>query len=142
MREAILRGHVWLLATVMPLVVKLLPLKRVLAVVTPPEWLTPYAGIAPKRIGEIVRRRLRHVRVMRHRQCLRKGLTLFHLLRLAGVPAALHFGVFAPRPEQDHMHAHCWVTVGEECLSDPPDAPVAVVLQHGCDVNAATNPGV
>ena len=68
---------------------------------------------------------------MRRRACLRKGLTLFHFLRLADKPAVMHFGVYPAASEQARMHAHCWVTIDGQAISDPPDQPHAALLRHG-----------
>jgi hypothetical protein len=60
---------------------------------------------------------------------------LFHFLRLAGVPAAVHFGVFSPATDPRRLHGHCWVTLGDVCLSPPPEEPVAVLLSRGGESN-------
>ena len=130
-REFILRGHLWLVATLVPLAVKFLPLKRLLQLLTPPRRLAPYAGILPDRIVAIVERRLRRPRNMRRRACLRKGTVLFHFLRLAGVAASLHISVYPPPARQKRMLAHCWVSVDGRCLCNPPKGPVALSLVHG-----------
>jgi len=128
--ETILRAHIWLVATLVPLLVKLLKLKNVLKILTPPPHFRPYRGTSPHLILTIVRRRLAHPRNMRRRACLREGLTLFHFLRLAGIPARLHFGVYDPGVDQRRLHAHCWVTVEGKPLSLPPGDPTALVLTH------------
>jgi len=127
----ILRGHVWLLATLIPLLEKILPLKLLLRVLTPPSAVKPYAGMPPMEISELVARRLRGPRNMRRRACLRRGLTLFHFLKLAGHPAVLHFGVFPPKVDPRRLHAHCWVTLNDVALSPPPEQPVATLLTCG-----------
>lgn len=129
-REFILRSHVWLLATFLPLLVKLVPLGRLVKLLTPPARFTPYVAFTPNRIMEIVGRRLRRPRNMRRRACLRKGLLLFHMLRLSGTPAVLHVGVFPPNGESERLRAHCWVSVGGRCVSDPPDNEVALRLTY------------
>jgi len=131
MREFILRAHVWLVATLVPLLVKLLPLRALLRLLTPPGRFRPYAGVSQERMVELVARRLRRPRHMRRRACLRRGLVLFQFLRLAGVPALLHISVFSPGAEADRMKAHCWVSVEGRCLSDPPEGTVAISLVHG-----------
>ena len=128
MKDAALRAHVWLVAALVPLLVRLAELGRLVRWLTPSPRRRPYRGIPAERIVAVVRRRLRRPRHMRRRACLREGLTLYHFLRLAGVEAELRFGVFAPPPEGGRTHAHCWVTVGEQALSAPPAEPVALVL--------------
>lgn len=141
-RELILRWHVWLLATFLPLLVKLVPLGRLLKLLTPPARFRPHAGVPPDRIVEIIGRRLRRPRNMRRRACLRRGLLLFHMLRLSGTPAVLHVGVFPPNGESERLRAHCWVSVDGRCVSDPPDNELALRLtysaQKGAFVNSVT----
>ncbi len=129
--EAALRAHVYLVATMLPLLVRVLPLKVLLRLMTPPARLRPYRTVPPDRIAAIVARRLRNPRNMRRRACLRRGLTLYHFLRLAGVPAAIHFGVYPPDADPRRLHAHCWVTVDGVALTEPPGQPSAVLFTHG-----------
>ena len=128
--QHILRWHVWAVATCIPLLVRFLPLKALLRLLTPPGRLRPYRGVPAGRIAEIVRRRLRNPVHMRRRACLREGLTLFHFLCLAGAEAVLHVGVFAGRPGAQRTHAHCWVTCQGRAVSAPPDEPFAEVLSY------------
>jgi hypothetical protein len=129
--ERALAAHVWLVATALPLLVRVLPLKALLRMMTPPQRLRPYRRVPPDRIAAAVERRLRNPRNMRRRACLRRGFTLYHFLRLAGVPAALQFGVFAPGADPARLHGHCWVTVDGVAFSAPPGQPSAVLLTHG-----------
>lgn len=130
-RELILRSHVWLLATFLPLLVKLVPLGRLVKLLTPPARFTPHAAVTADRIVEIVGRRLHRLRNMRRRACLRRGLLLFHMLRLSGTPAVLHVGVFPPNAESERLRAHCWVSVEGRCVWDPPENTVALWLTYG-----------
>ena len=127
-RLLILRGHVWLAAAIVPLLVRLLPIRLLVSVMTPPRWLHLYRRVPAERMAAVVAHRLRRPRVMRRRACLRQGLVLFHVLRLAGRPAVLHFGVYPPSVDPRRLHGHCWVTVNDVCLSAPPDQPAAVVM--------------
>lgn len=126
----ILRWHVWAVASCIPLLVRFLPLKALLRLLTPPRRLAPYRGIPAPRLAEIVRQRLRDPIHMRRRACLREGLTMFHFLCLAGLEGTLHVGVYARRPRPSRTHAHCWVTSGGRGLSDPPTEPAAEVLSY------------
>ena len=135
MPEFILRAHVWTAATFLPVLVRL-PLRRLLRLMTPPAFLRPYASVSRERIVEIVERRLRAPRNMRRRACLRRGLLLFHFLRLAGCDAVLQFGVFPPGVNPNRMHGHCWVTVAGEGVADPPGEGLAVVMTHGAETAA------
>jgi len=76
----------------------------------------------------VVRRRLAHPRIMVRRACLRRGLLLYHLLRLAGLDARLRFAVYPPSLDPRRLHAHCWVSLGGRCLAPPADVPAATVL--------------
>ena len=132
-RSLLLRGHVWLAATIVPLLVRLLPIRGLIWVMTPPRWLHLYRRVPPERMAAIVSHRLRKPRVMRRRACLRHGLVLFHVLKLAGQPAVLHFGVYPPSADPRRLHGHCWVTVDGVSLSAPPAQPAAVLLECGCE---------
>jgi len=115
----------------MPLLVKVLPLKRLLRLLMPPAAITPYRGTACREIVELVARRLTKPRNMRRRACLRHSLTLFHFLRLAGFPAVLRIGVYPPAADRRRAQAHGWVTLNDAVLTSPPEGPAAVVLVHG-----------
>jgi hypothetical protein len=110
-REFILKAHVWSGATFMPLLVRLLPLKALLSLLTPPANMRPYRNVPRERIVSMIQRRLRRPRNMKRRACLRRGLMLYHFLRLAGLPAVLHFGVLPPSSDPHRLHAHCWVSL-------------------------------
>lgn len=130
-KETVLRAHVWLVVTLIPLLDRLVPLRPLLALMTPAPGWTPYKGVPPERISAAVARRLRNPRNMRRRACLREGIALFHFLRLAGLPAVLHIGVYPPEDAQGRLRAHCWVTDGGRPLPSAPQDPIAVVLSHG-----------
>ena len=122
--------HVALFALAVPLAARLLPLRWLLRVLTPPRGWTPYRGISAEEIRSAVLRRLERPRLMRRRICQRRGLTLFHFLSLAGIRSELRFGVYAQRPQMSRTTAHCWVTVNGEALADPPMEPFALVLVY------------
>jgi len=131
MRETVLRAHVWLVITAIPLLDRLLPLRWLLALMTPPAGFTPYRGVPAERIMRAVEQRLRRPRNMRRRACLREGIALFHFLRLAGLPVVLHVGVYPPKDADGRLRAHCWVTHGGKALQAAPEQPIAVVLNYG-----------
>ena len=56
---------------------------------------------------------------MKRRRFLRQGLLTCHFLSLAGINAIAQFSVYPDRPGDPRMHAHCWVTVGEKCVTFP-----------------------
>ncbi len=127
MRESLLRLHVWLVATLVPLFVNLLDIRGLLRVAQWPRRWHPYKGISVEHIVEIVDRRLAAPRNMKRRRCLRQGLTLFHFLHLAAVPSVLRFGVLGPATPGKRLHAHCWVSVNGKDYY-PPLEPVAEIL--------------
>jgi hypothetical protein len=129
--DGVLRAHVGLVATALPLLVRVAPLKVLLRLMTPPARFQPYRGVPAGRIAALVARRLLRLRHMRRRACLRHGLVLYHFLRLAGVPAMLQFGVYPPDVDPGRLHAHCWVTVDGVALTEPPGGRSAVLLAHG-----------
>jgi hypothetical protein len=131
--EILMRGHVWLVATLVPLLVRVFPLRLLVRLLERPRWLRPYGKVPTARIVERVAHRLRRPRCMKRRKCLREGLVLYHFLHLAGRPAILHFGVYAPSSDPRRLHGHCWVTLDGECLSAPPGQPAAVLMTCGCE---------
>ena len=126
-----LRAHVWTVATLLPLAVRFVPLKRLLRLMTPPAWWRPYRRVATERIVAVVSARLATPRNMKRRACLRRGLLLYHFLRLAGRAAELRFGVYPQPDAAGRMHAHAWVTLDGQDLAAPPDAPHAELLRCG-----------
>ena len=132
-RRWLLRAHISLVATLIPLADNFLSLKELMRLLAPPRWWRPYRGTSAEEVLALVSRRLENPRNMRRRSCLRHGLTLFHFLKLAGYAPVLQIGVFPPAPGAARMLAHCWVTLDGVCLCSPPDQPTAVVVRHGGD---------
>lgn len=125
----LLSCHVGFLALLIPDASKLVPLRKLLAWMTPDRPSRLYAGLSEQDVVQLVQCRLAHPWRMRGRRCLREGLLCFHFLRLIGVPAELHFGVFA-QPRGREL-AHCWVVVHERCVTLPPQDPYLFILRHG-----------
>ena len=125
----ILRGHLCLLAWFLPDASKIVSLHRLLALLTPSAPFRPYECFTEREIVHLVQAKLAHPWRMRGRRCLREGVLCFHLLRLANVPAELHFGVFAEARGREL--AHCWVVVGGRSVTSPPQDAYALVLTHG-----------
>jgi len=123
--------HVWIVATTIPLLDRFLTLERMLRLLTPKRPFQPYRGADPDLIAEIVRRRLRRPVHMHRRACLRLSFVLYHFAHLAGIDAVFRVAVFPPSADPKRLHAHSWVTVGERCLSDPPQGHAAEVLCYG-----------
>ncbi len=126
-----LRAHVWLVATLMPLLVRVMPLKWLLRLLTPSARIAPYRGVDCSAVHAAVERRLSRPMHMRRRACLRRGLLLYHFLRLAGQPAIVHFAVHPPSTDPKRLHAHCWVTVRGRALCEPAPPGTAEMLAYG-----------
>jgi hypothetical protein len=136
MRDFPLRSHVWLVATLFPLLERLLPLRGLLWLAERPGGWTPYRGVAAERIIALIAHRLRNPYYMRRRRCFRQGMMQFHFLRLAGVPVVMHFGVLGPATSGQRLHAHCWVNIDGHDVH-PPTGNVAVVLTRSYQPNPA-----
>lgn len=128
--KIILRGHICLVAALMPVLVKLLPLKKLLELLTPKEKFEAYGVVQPEEIAQMVRRRLRRPRSMRGRACLREGLTLFYFLKLAGAAPVIHIAVHSPAAKSDRLRAHCWVVLDGEPVSAPISGPSVTIMTH------------
>ena len=119
------------MAGIIPLLDRLFSLRRLLALLTPPGWLRPYRGATCEELEELVDRRLAGAIHMRRRACLRKGLTLFHFMRLAGHDAVLHFAVYPPGDEESPMRGHCWITSDGKDYGEKPDRAHVTVMRYG-----------
>lgn len=131
LRRWLLPRHIWLLAALVPLLVKILPFKHLLHLLTPSARRTPYRGVRPEQVAELVAKRLANPYHMSHRRCLRESLVVFHFLRLAGWPAVLNIGVYPPGTSPKGTKAHGWVSLDGQVLTSPPEGPVALVVEHG-----------
>lgn len=85
--------HVWTIAAVIPLLLRVLSLKTILEIFTPSPLFQPYRGMSAEDLANVVKNRLRRPVYMVRRACLREGLLMFHFLRLAGFEATLHVSV-------------------------------------------------
>lgn len=121
--------HISCLALLIPDASKLVPLRKLLNWMTPDRPSRWYVGVTEQDIVQLVQWRLAHPWRMRGRRCLREGLLCFHFLRLIGVPAELHFGVFAQARSGEL--AHCWVVVHDRCVTLPPQDAYLLILRHG-----------
>lgn len=124
-----LRCHLRLLLWLLPDASKVVPLHRLLALLTPSAPFRPYEDFSECEIVELVQASLVHPWRMRGRRCLREGLLCFHFLRLANVPAELHCGVFAEARGREL--AHCWGVVRGRSVTSPPQDAYALILTHG-----------
>ena len=130
-RFAILRLHVEVLALSLPILVLFVPIRKLLVAFTPRCPSGIYRDMQPEQIAAVVARRLRHPWLMRHTRCLRQSLASFYLMRLAGIPASIHFAVYPFT--QTRGKAHCWVTSQGKCLTIEPERPFAEVLVHSAE---------
>ena len=131
LRKIILRLHIWLVTLLIPVFVRFLPLKKLLALATPGGRLALYGAIEPDDIARMVSNRLRRPRSMRSRRCLREGFALFYFLRLAGAPAVIHIALHRPEPGDRRLRAHCWVVLEGRAMSKPIAGPAVTIMTHG-----------
>ncbi|MGO9018811.1 MAG: lasso peptide biosynthesis B2 protein [Syntrophobacteraceae bacterium] len=121
--------HVWIIAAIIPLLVRVLSLKRILEVFTPSPLFQPYRGMSAEDMAGVVKNRLQRPVYMVRRACLRGGLLMFHFLRLAGFEATLHISVH-PREVFGRFHAHLWVTLSGRTVSSPPGLKMAELFSY------------
>lgn len=132
-----LRPSLWLAARLLPVLAAKRELGPLLAASTPPDGSMPYRGAAAADIvGHVTALTARPWR-MRGRRCLREGLLAFRYLRLAGFPAVLRFGVDRTSLGETRMKAHCWVTVGDEVVLNPPQPGMVEIMAHDGGAPAA-----
>lgn len=62
--------------------------------------------------------------------CLRRSLVTWWLLRWAGLPAEVRFGLSAPPASK----AHAWVEHGGVAVNDSPEIATLFPFQHGGDL--------
>jgi hypothetical protein len=121
--------HAWFIAAIIPLLVRILSLKRILEVFTPSPLFQPYQGISAEDLAGVVKNRLKRPIYMVRRACLREALLMFHFFRLAGLEATLHISVH-PREVCGRLHAHCWVTSLDKTVSSPPGLKMTEVFLY------------
>jgi len=121
--------HVWIIAAIIPLLVRVLSLKRILEVFTPSPLFLPYRDMSAEDLTGVVKNRLKRPIYMVRRACLREGLLIFHFFRLAGLEATLHISVH-PREVSGRYHAHCWITSSGKTVSSPPGLKMAEVFSY------------
>jgi hypothetical protein len=113
-------ASVWIAARLLPLFVGSSELDRLLAIATPRPGARAHTHLGAATIADAVKRAARRPWLMRDRRCLREGLMAFHYLRLAGHRPLLHFAIEPGSLTEARLSAHCWVTVNEEVLMNPP----------------------
>lgn len=115
-----LRLRLWWLATAVPFKARRQPLLRLMTALMPPapepSWHPPPDAVV-RRVRAAVARPWRRD----GRRRLGEALLAFHFLRRAGHPAVLHFGIDRSSIQTMRIRGHCWVTLGGDCLLNPPD---------------------
>ncbi|MDN2581230.1 lasso peptide biosynthesis B2 protein [Aquibium sp. ELW1220] len=132
-------ASVWIAARLLPACVGSSELDRLLAMATPPPGTSAYREFSARAIVSAVKRAARRPWVMRDRRCLREGLLAFRYLSLAGHRPLLHFALEPASLKDRKMSAHCWVTVDDEVLMNPP-TPTMMTL-FAWDGARMTRPG-
>ena len=127
--KIVLAIHVWIIAAMIPLLVRVLSLKTILKVFTPSPLFRPYRGMSAEDLAGAVKKRLRRPVYMVRRACLREGLLMFHFLRLAGLEATLHISI-QPKEVFGRFLAHCWVTLPGKTVSTPPGLKMAELFSY------------
>jgi hypothetical protein len=102
----------------------LLPLLLRLKLPTLMGWLEPGSavrvmGSSPERLGQVVLWALEFARPLVRSGCLVRGLTLYGLLRRAGVEVSLCFGI---APWKQGFTGHCWLTLEGRPFLEPEGA--------------------
>lgn len=123
--DVALAGTITGLATMLPLLVRVLPLPRTLALLTPggtrvmPPDITAYGARAAALTDAVLRRNLLWYR----RNCLKRALILFAILRRRGVPVELRMGVRPTRGtginEPDTLEGHAWLELDNQPFLEP-----------------------
>ncbi len=129
--------NLWLAARLLPVAAKRAELSRLLAAATPPSGRHPYAGQSTDAIVAAVKTTCAHPWRMRGRRCLREGLLTFRFLRAADIPATLHFGVDRRSMNAAKIRAHCWVSVGDEIVINPPEPDMICIYSYDGRPDAA-----
>ena len=117
-------------ARLLPAFVKRISLAETLRLATPSAGTTGYVELKPAEIVRAVVRATRRPWLMRDRRCLRQGVLAFHFLTLAGHRPVLHFGVVPSTMSMPRPRAHCWVSVQDFIILNPPMEPMVEILAH------------
>jgi hypothetical protein len=127
--EIVLSVHIGIVAAVIPLLVRVLSLKRMLQIFAPPPLFKPYRHLPAENLIHAVKNRLKRPMCMVRRACLREGFLIFHFLRLAGLESTIHISIY-PRDMFGRSHAHCWVTSSGRTVSSPPGPEMVTLFSY------------
>ncbi|RMF95332.1 MAG: lasso peptide biosynthesis B2 protein [Candidatus Schekmanbacteria bacterium] len=105
--EFVIYSKIFLLATILPLLLKVLSLPSVMKILTPSKnrrhWRQWKVDIIVKGTDKILGIGF----FIYHPTCLKKSLILYHFLRKEGMDVAIHFGV---RKRNGTLDGHSWLT--------------------------------
>ncbi len=87
-----------------------------------------YRGIPVDEIARRAKHASRHPWLMRDRRCLREGILAFRFLTLADIPAKIHFAVDRSSIDAPVLAAHCWVTVADKPIINPPTPSMVTIF--------------
>ena len=130
MVRTVLKIHVRLVAVAIPLLDRLLPLKHLLALMTPRLRIGAYAPVPVEEIDACIREAVANPRHMKRRACIRRGLLLLHFLRLSGREAVATISVGPDPSRPGKLLAHCWVSLEGRCVADPPAPDMKPILHY------------
>ena len=122
--------NLWLSARLLPVAAKRADLAPLLASATPAAGQPLYPGRTADGVVSAIKATCARPWRMRGRRCLREGLLAFRFLRLAGIPATLHFGVDRHSINAAKLKAHCWVSVGDEVVINPPEPDMVCIYSY------------
>ena len=72
--------------------------------------------------------------LMRKQRCLREGLLAFHYLSCAGYQPKIHFGVLPKSFKSIKPDAHCWISLDDQVVLNPPEPDtVEMFAFDGCN---------
>ena len=120
--DVVLLARVICISMTVPLLMRL-PLPRLAAVLSIATRVGRSRGLSgrePERMAACVAAAQRSLAPVVRSGCLTRGVTLYWLLRRAGVPVELCFGVGRPGAE---LAGHCWLTRNGRPYLEPADAP-------------------
>ena len=104
------------------LLIRLLPLPRLMALLDTQAPRPPRSPMAPAALVELTQALLRLSWPRRHRQCMARSLTAFYFLRRWGHPVRLYVGV---AKREGALTGHCWLELGGAPLAEPMDPRLA-----------------
>lgn len=124
------RVNLLVAARLLPTIIKRAPLSDILARATPARKHGGSLSLPPAEIVAAVNQVTANPWRMRGRRCLRQGVLAFHYLARAGHHPVLHFAVAPSTLSTARPRAHCWVSVGDEIVINPPVEAMIEIFRH------------